>query len=166
MKNNRSFKPFSSNNSRSWIILLLTAALGLGIAVLLTDYSRGIQTLSYSTFMKQVETHQVKEVYVVGQKAYGQLKNNQHFETVLPENSPHLWETLRSQGIEVSVGEATSGSSNSWYMVIVMGLLGIAAMVWFFVRQSKNASGSSGLFTMTRSKARMFLPSQIKTTFA
>ena len=117
--------------------------------------------------MQAVEQGKVASVTVAGQDAEGVFKDGSRFETVIAQTDQN-WDMLKKQGVEFSV-EIPSGFT-LWHAI----LLGIAAMLMFlffqFMRQMRNVGGGSGgsnnIFTMGKSRAKMFMPSTIKETFA
>lgn len=153
---------------RNLVIAVLIIVGSLFILTKLTDYARQVQTLSYSTFLKRIEHGDVKMVHVSGQHVEGLLRDNQKFESVIAYN-PTFWDTLKQHNVEFSV----STPSNAWYMFSIGALfLSLLLMAWFVMRQIRNASsggggggGGNGLFSMGKSKAKLFMPSTIKTTF-
>lgn len=157
---------FWKNGPKNIIIATLVL---LGFLVLLhklTDYTRQVQTIQYSTFLDQVEQDQVKQVYVSGQDVYGVLKDNTRFETVVP-NNPHDWEALRSHKVKMSVG-SPSNQLTWWYFLPFVLLCMVLFSLWYFLRQSRgsnNSSGAGNIFTMGKSRARMFMPATVKDSF-
>lgn len=155
-----------SGGPRNLVIAVLIVVGSLFILTKLTDYARQVKTLSYSSLLKHVENDDVKSVHVSGQHVDGVLKNNERFESIIAYN-PSLWETLKQHNVEFSV----SAPSNAWYFSFVGILfLILLLMAWYTVRQLRNVGsgsggGSNGLFSMGKSKAKLFMPSTVKTTF-
>ncbi len=131
----------------------------------LTDLSRNIQSITYSTFLDKVEQDQVKTVYVSGQEIRGLLKDRTKFEVIVP-NTPKNWDLLREHGVEISVADPSS-QSNIWYLFILALALIAAWGIWYSLRQLRSAGGSGGgnIFNMGKSKAKLFMPSTVKDTF-
>ena len=149
------------------VIIAFVIAIGL-FAVLyrLTDYSRNIQTISYSTFLDKIEQGDIKKVHVSGQEVYGIFKDSTRFETVVG-NNPNDWDRLRDHGVEFSVANPAN-QFNFWYLFPLLSLLIAICAIWYFIRQSRGTGGGgvgSNIFTMGKSRARMFLPSTIKENF-
>ncbi len=133
----------------------------------LTDRSRSIKTLNYSTFLNQVEDNNVKRVHVVGQDVYGVLQDGTRFETTIA-NKGKDWEILRKHNVEFSV-DSPGQQFNFWYLLPLLSLFLTAWAIWYFVRQSRGSGGGGGansIFTMGKSKARLFMPSTIKEKFS
>lgn len=165
MKKRNNF--FFEGGSRNIIIGTLIFLCTLFVLHHLTDYSRHIQTISYSTFLDKVEQDQVKRIHVAGQEVYGSLKDSTRFETVIAENDS-LWEQLRAHHVEFSIANP-SNQFSYWYLLPFLSLIFMAIFAWYFIRQARSNSGGgnggSNIFSMGKSKARMFMPSSIKETF-
>lgn len=148
---------------RQALIIAVIFALSVALLTRLTEYTRTTQSLSYSQFLSYVESDKVKSVHLVGQEAYGLLKEGARFEVCIPQDQ-HLWPLLKEHQVEFSVGTA-SPVFTIWYFVALLMALGILGVVWLLVRQSRGGSNGGGIFSMGKSKAKMFLPSQIKVNF-
>lgn len=145
-----------------FIVLFFVSCLAL--LTKLTDYTRHVTSLPYSAFMQAVEEDKVKAVHVSGQDVYGVMKDGSRFEAVIAENS-HNWDLLRHHNVEFSVA-AASNQMSMWYMLMLFALLMIPLAIWYFIRQARGGSGSgSNIFTMGKSRARVFMPSMIKENF-
>jgi cell division protease FtsH len=130
----------------------------------LMDMSRHVHILSYSTFLDKVDHSEIKELYVEGQEIRGILHNKSMFQTVAPEHGID-WNILRQRGIDFTVANQTD-YGYYWYFILFL-VCGIAlAAIWYMVRQARGMGGGGNIFTMGKSKARMFMPSTIKETFA
>ena len=154
------------NNPRIIFGCILLFILSFIALVQLTEYSRTTQTISYTTFLDDIEKGLVKSVRITGQEVDGVLRDGKHFETVIADTDKN-WDVLRQHGVEVTVASA-SGQFTLWHLLLLLSFLLVPAMVWYAIRQSRNATGSGGsnIFSMGKSKAKMFLPSQIKVNFA
>ncbi len=159
-------KSFLSGGPRNIIIGTLVLLGFLFVLHTLTDRSRNIKTLSYSSFLNMVEQDEVKRVHVAGQDVYGLLKDGTRFETTIANKSKD-WEMLRSHGVEFSV-DSPGQTFNFWYLLPLLSLLITAWAIWYFIRQSRGSGGggANSIFTMGKSRARLFMPSSIKETFA
>lgn len=149
--------------SRQVFFIALLFAVSIAVLTRLTDYTRSTQVINYSQFIKQVEADQVKSVHVSGQEVYGSLKDGSRFEVTVPDDQ-QLWDILRKSNVDFSVA-AQGAPVNIWYIFMLFGFAGLLAAIWFLVKQSKGGSNSSGIFSMGKSKAKMFLPSQVKVNF-
>jgi len=153
--------------------LIIGAILLVGCVLVLarlTDYTRQTTVIPYSTFLGKIEQGQVKAVHINGQEVKGRFKEGGLFETTIAENVQN-WDLLKKHDVEFSV--ANSGNQlNMWYLItLLIAFGGLGLVAWFIYRQAKNISNGSGggagnLFSMGKSRAKMFMPSTIKETFA
>lgn len=136
----------------------------------LTDYTRTTAVIPYSTFLSKVEKDEVKSVSISGQDVRGKFKDGNYFETVVAENSKDF-DLLKNHGVEFTI--MNSGNQfNMWYFTMLLIALGGLLLVgWFIYRQAKNLSNGNGgggpgnIFSVGKSRAKMFMPSTIKETF-
>jgi cell division protease FtsH len=164
--NKKNNKSFLGGTPRTFLVGLLVLVGSLFALHMLTDRSRNIKTLTYSAFLNEVEQDQVKRVHVVGQEVYGFLKDGTRFETMIA-NKGKDWEILRAHNVEFSV-DSPNQQFNFWYLLPLLSFLITGWAIWYFIRQSRGSGngGGNSIFTMGKSKARLFMPSSIKETFA
>jgi len=162
MKKKLSFKGGPKN-------ILIAILVFLGCVALLSklnDYSRDVTTINYSAFIKHVERDNVQSVSVSGQNVSGKLKSGKQFETNIPYN-PKDWDTLKKHDVEVTV-VSQSGQMSLWYLFPLLSLILTLFLVWYIFRRSRGSGGGGpggNIFSMGKSKAKMFLPSTIKENF-
>lgn len=162
-------KKFKGNALSGWWWVLLIVGISFFILAKLSDLSRNTQVLPYSDFIKQVEAGQIANVQVDGQQVVGSLKDGKtYFETVLPEGF-HDWSLLQKAGMGIDI-VPPAGHLSFWHILWFIILIGIPLIAWLVMRQKSGSGGGSGggynVFSMSKSKARVFMPSQIKTNFA
>lgn len=157
-----------SRGPRGVIIALAIALLGIGLLSWLISNNREIIYLTYSQFLDKVEQNDVKVVQVTGQEVVGELKDGHRFEAVIAE-TPRNWDLMREHEVNIKV-ESTAGQYSFWYMLFLMALGFFGLIAWQFYRQMRGGgNGSSGpgnLFSMGKSKAKMYPPSAIKEKFS
>ncbi len=149
-------------------LLALIFLAGIILLAKMTEFTRQTKTLIYSEFLNKVEQNEVKEVQLVGQDVYGILTDGTRFEATIA-NSPNDLDLLKKHGVKMSV--VSSSSQNFlWYLLPFMGLLlALGAAVWFFLRQSRGGGAGNGnntIFSMGKSRARLYMPSTIKEKFS
>ncbi len=145
-----------------FIVFLFVACLAL--LTKLTDYTRHIKSFTYSSYLKAIEEGQVKAVHVSGQEVYGVMNDGSRFEVTIPEQTNN-WDILKKHNVEFSVA-TNSNPLSTWYMLLLGFLLIVPIAAWFFFRQARGSnSGSGGIFSMGKSKAKMFMPSMISENF-
>jgi cell division protease FtsH len=136
----------------------------------LTDYTRQTVVIPYSTFLQKVEKNEVQAVQINGQEVHGKFKDGGRFETIVAENNQD-WDLLKEHSVEFTV--INSGNQfNVWYLsLLLIALGGLLLVGWFIYRQAKNLGGGNGgggsgnIFSMGKSRAKMFMPSTIKENF-
>lgn len=149
--------------------LLLAAVVFFAIIfalVKMMDTARITENISYTSFLEQVENGNVRSVRASGNELYGMFKDGlRRFETVVPANA-QIWDLLRNNNVDISI-ESPNADFSFWHIFGLFTAVMAAVAVWFFLRQSRGASGSgNNIFTnVAKSKAKMFLPSQIKVNF-
>lgn len=129
----------------------------------LADYTRQVKRISYSTFLDKVESGEVKSVHVAGQEVVGVFKNGNRFEADIID-SPQNIELLRKHNVEISAS-APAVQLNFWHLLMLLGFVIVPVALWYMLRQSRNGGGSN-IFSMGKSRAKMFMPSSVKVNFA
>jgi len=148
-----------------FIGMLVIIALGY-ILYDLTVRSQKIQPINYSTFLKDVEAGKVKKIVVSGSDVAGEFRDGSTFETVIAD-TPGNWDIYKQHDVEVVV-ENPANQVSFWYLFPFLSLIITLLLVWYFFRQARGGSGGNGagnIFSMGKSKAKMFMPSTIKETF-
>lgn len=156
-------------NSRNILIGVLVFLAAFFVLSLLTDFAQKTKSFSYlPDFVTALEKGQVKSVQIVGQEVLGELKDGTSFHTTVG-NDPELWKNLRNTNAEVVVTNLANQASMWYFFLFVLFVtLGLSA-IWYFVKQARGGGSGNGggpnIFSMGKSKARMYMPSEIKVTF-
>ncbi|GMG86386.1 ATP-dependent zinc metalloprotease FtsH [Biformimicrobium ophioploci] len=126
------------------------------------------QSLSYSTFIEDVQSGQVKTVQIDGLTILGERMDGTRFKTIQPQIlDDGLYKDLLNGGVEFIGKEPESPSIWQQLLVASFPILLIIAVFMFFMRQMQGgAGGRSGPMAFGKSKARLLGEDQIKTTFA
>jgi len=152
--------------------LILGALFMVGCILILarlTDYTRQTSVIPYSTFLTKIEQNQVSSVQINGQEVHGKFKDGGYFETTIAPNTKD-WDLLKAHNVEFSVVNA-GNQFNMWYItMLLIALGGLILIGWFIYRQARNigngnGGGAGNIFSMGKSRAKMFMPSAIKETF-
>ncbi|HSW73963.1 MAG TPA: ATP-dependent zinc metalloprotease FtsH [Candidatus Limnocylindria bacterium] len=157
---------FKGSGPKNLLIAVIIIIASLAVLTWLTDYSMQVKPISYSNFLKKVENDEVKWIKVTDQDVQGVLKDNTRFETTIADNQKN-WDVLREHNVEVEI-MSSAGQFNLWYLLPLLSFLITIMAIWYFIRQSRNSGGGGGgsnIFTMGKSRARMFMPSMIKENF-
>lgn len=155
-------------------LIILSAIFIISILLLstLTEVTQNIVHLSTTDFYEYAEQGKIASVNFAGQEAYGKLKDDQRFEARVPQDN-QLIEKLRKHNIKVDY--APSNNQFGGYMSSLFGLivlLSVIGLLIFLYNMFKSSSGGSqggpgsGIFGFGKSRAKLFMPSMVKTTFA
>ena len=152
---------------RNFFIGLALLVLCFAVLVRLAQYTLGVQDIPYSQFVQEVERGQVTSATMAGQAihAHGKDEKSQLY-TIAPKNAP-VWDLFRRHNVIFRVVN-TAGQLNMWYLLFGLLLLMILLLaVWYATKQMRGSGGMGGnnIFTMGKSRAKMFLPSAIKDNF-
>lgn len=146
-------------------VLLFVAFFVVSLAILtrLAENSLKTSLRSYSEFLTDVEQDKVASVKLAGSQVFGVYKDGKAFEATIA-NNPKDWDLLREHKVAFSVIEQSS-SFNFWHLLILLIVGIIILAIWLFARQMKGGGGSKDIFSIGKSPAKMFLPSQVKINF-
>lgn len=152
---------------RNFFLVLLVLFGLLFILHYLISVSKEIELFSYTSFVGQVQQGNVQKVLVDGQSVRGVLKDGRLFDATLPAQDSSDWALLRNSNVELVF--AAPSIPFVWYLlaaiIFILAFLGLS----YFIRQRNAANsngGAGGIFSMGKSRAKMFLPSAIKEKFS
>ncbi|VFP84447.1 ATP-dependent zinc metalloprotease FtsH [Candidatus Erwinia haradaeae] len=121
--------------------------------------------VDYSTFLSEVNQDKIREVRINGREINVIRRNSYRYTTYIPINDPRLLDNLLTKNVRVT-GEPPDEPSLlvsiliSWFpMLLLIG-------VWIFFMRQIQIGGGRGAMSFGRSKARMLVEDQIKTTFS
>ncbi|VFP83283.1 ATP-dependent zinc metalloprotease FtsH [Candidatus Erwinia haradaeae] len=121
--------------------------------------------VDYSTFLSEVNQDKVREVRINGHEINVIKRNSYRYKTYIPMHDPRLLDNLLTKNVKVS-GEPPYEPSLlvsifiSWFpMLLLIG-------VWIFFMRQMQVGGGKGAMSFGKSKARMLIEDQIKTTFS
>ncbi|MDR2160570.1 MAG: ATP-dependent metallopeptidase FtsH/Yme1/Tma family protein, partial [Desulfovibrio sp.] len=119
--------------------------------------------MSYSEFLRHVESKEVQEVTIQGQKLTGRLAGGMPFASYAPPWDAKLVDRLLEQGVIVKAGPP---DDSPWYIIFLTSWAPMLLLigVWiFFMRQMQGGGGKTMSFG--RSRARMVSQESAKVTF-
>ena len=156
---------FGSGGPRNILIVIVVMLVSLVVLTKLVDDTRTKDEFKYSQFMNMVEKKQIKQVNVDGSLVTGTTQDNKRFEVVAPTDHSML-EVLRKYGVEITLA-STAGQTNIWHILLLLSFVAGLIGIWYFFKQSRGQGGGGGgnIFTMGKSRAKMFMPSTIKEKF-
>ena len=119
--------------------------------------------ISYSEFMTQVKSNQIKEVEIKGDELTVTPNSGAKFHLIAPNDS-NLVETLSASGVNV-IARQVEGPSI--WQSLLFSLLPILLLVglWFFMMRQMSG-GKNGVMSVGKSRARLQDDSAKKITFA
>ncbi len=156
---------FNSSGPRNLVIVVLVIVGSLWLLTKVVDPKRNTEEYKYSQFLEMVEKGGIKVATVSGPLIVGTTKDGKRFETIMPADQG-VWEKLAKNKVEFSVANPQT-DINVWQILLFVSFLIGLLIVWYVFRQSKGGASGSGsnVFTMGKSRAKMFLPSTIKEKF-
>jgi cell division protease FtsH len=159
-------KKANRNNgfSRNLLIWSVIVFFILFIYYLMGEMRFNSYKISFSEFLGQVESGQVKEVIIRGDFIEGKLSDGKRFGTLAP-NYPSLIDKLENQKVHIEVAPIETslgtfiGLLLSWFPVFLL-----IGLWFFFMRQMQGGSGKAMGFG--KSKARLVSDKNNNITFA
>ena len=154
LKNNKYYKNVG-------LYLLVLVVFVTIISSLFDPVSTGLE-LTYSQFLKEVETNNVASVTIVENSISGQLANGTEFTTYSPDD-PEMMNILRSKNIEI---DAKPPVEISWWMRLLSSLLPMLLIIgiWLYMIQQMQGGGSK-VMSFGKSKAKRLSKDVPKVTF-
>lgn len=159
--NNKGILHGRGPNGTTWgLILCILAAL-----LFLFWYNSLDQSKNYSEFLDLVEADKVKSVVINDQHVGVELKDQTRFvAAVIPSDT--LWKTLRSHNVDMTVYVQ---EKQGWLLSLLFSLLPfLLIFLFFYFRQGQGGGGAGGagkIFSVGKSKAKVFAPGQNNITF-
>jgi cell division protease FtsH len=155
------------NKKNLWHVWYFLAAI-FGIIVLqqLFSYNQQVQVVPYSQFLNDLKAGKVAEVKVSGDTIEGSYKQPENGKKnfVTTRVPPDLAQQLQNYNVEFSGQPQNTllGTLLSW---VVPTLLFFGIWVFWFRRVAQN-QGLGGMMSIGRSKAKIYVETDTKTTFA
>ena len=144
-----------------WVVLICVAVLLW--TVVRTGGHRTEKQITFTDFLKQVESGNVKSVSISGNEVHGVYQNeNEGLHTMIPLNYPEVYKKLEEKGVNIDIKQA---DSNGWVSLLVNAspfilLLGF----WIFMMRQMQSGGNKAL-SFGKSRARLHSTQQKKVTF-
>ena len=127
-----------------------------------------VKSVPYSEFLTLLNDHKLKSVVVEGETVQGELKEKLPDGRSIVESiavPQYIEQALQKAGVEYTGALPNNFLSNllSWLLPI-----GVFFVVWsfFFRRYAERLGGEGGLMSIGRSRAKIFVETDTKTTFA
>ena len=171
-------QPRSRWTTLLWLMLIFLVLIWLLPSLLGQGASQGNETVTYSTFVAQVNANNVQSVTISDYTVTGVFRSpvpsadgttkSTHFMTTVPQfGNTDLIALLEQHHVAIDVQPSGNGSASFWLNILVYAgpivLLGL--LFWWMSRRV--ASTQSGLFSFGKSRARLYLGGgKTQTTFA
>ena len=161
-----------------WILLLVFFVAAWFLPSLLGQGgTQSAETVSYTTFIEQVNANNVKSVTITDYtvagvfnspvtSADGTTKSTQFATTVPQFGNGELIPLLQQHNVAITVQPSSSGGADFWLNILffVGPLLLLILLFWWMSRRMTRTQ--SGLFSFGKSKARLYMGGKTQTTFA
>ncbi|MDD3813003.1 MAG: ATP-dependent zinc metalloprotease FtsH [Desulfocapsaceae bacterium] len=149
-------------NLSMWLVIGLTMIL---LFNLFNKPQTGMNTLTYSDFMSQVESKAITKVSIDGDTMSGVLQDGKPFKTIYPANDNELISILRKNGVDITVKEV---QKDSWFMTIFVSWFPMLLLigVWVFFMRQMQMGGKGGAMSFGKNKAKLKEKGDNKVTFA
>ena len=161
-----------------WILLIVFFAAAWFLPSLLGQGgTQNAETVSYTTFVEQVNANNVKSVTITDYtvtgafaspvpSADGTTKSTQFTTTVPQFGNDELIPLLQQHNVAITVQPSSSGSADFWLNILIF-VGPLLLMILFFWWMSRRVTRTqSGLFSFGKSKARLYTGGKTQTTFA
>lgn len=153
------------NGYKNLLVATLVIVLGVSILSMLSDTTK-VKEMTYTEFQRSVVDKDVKRLYVSGSDVRGVSADGTKFVVHMPEN--YDWKNFVDTHQIDTTFSAPTGDFSIWpFFPLIFLLFGLPA-AWYYLKQSRGSgsgSNNGGIFTMGKSRAKLFLPSTIRTKF-
>ncbi|HKZ21983.1 MAG TPA: ATP-dependent zinc metalloprotease FtsH [candidate division Zixibacteria bacterium] len=153
-----------------WIMLILFTVLAIQ---LYRQGKKDFTEISYSEFMRELESGNIKSVLLVKKELSGEFSQPvtkqigkrelkySRFKAVLPFDEPQLLAKMREKNVEIRAEQESFNWSNLFLSLLPFLLLGL---LWVFLLRQMQG-GSKGIFSFGKSKAHLWTQDRPKVTF-
>ena len=160
-----------------WLILVFLVLLWFLPSLLGQGGSQNNETVTYSTFVAQVNANNVQSVTITDYTVTGVFKSpvlsadgttkSTQFMTAVPQfGNSDLIALLQAHHVAINVQSSSSGGLSFWLNILVIAgpIVLMVLLVWWMSRRV--TSTQSGLFSFGKSRARLYMGGKTQTTFA
>ncbi|MCH8157604.1 MAG: ATP-dependent zinc metalloprotease FtsH, partial [Nitrospinae bacterium] len=146
--------------------LALWLVIGMILIALFNIFNEPVTEQSeivFSEFISEVESGQITEVMIQGDRISGTYLDGRSFQTMTPPRDPDLIRILREKEVRIVV---VPPEQTSWYMTILISWFPMILLlgIWIFFMRQMQAGGGKAL-SFGKSKARLTNDAKNKTTF-
>jgi len=129
-----------------------------------TSSKTRVEAMTYSEFINEVKSGQVKNVTITGRTIEGETNSGQTFTTYSPGDSGLVGDLL-SNNVEIVASPPEKPSILMSILINWFPLFILIGLWVFFMRQMQGGGGGRGAMSFGKSKARLLNEDQIKVTF-
>ena len=146
------FPKISTTSSWLWIFIISFIVL----SYMTRTYE---EPKSYDEFLKLVQEEKITEVLFDNDQIISKLKDADKSIITYNVNDPTLIQLLKTKGVKFRANPQSTFSKNLFFWLLPILLL------YFFVRNSFKIQGGNPLLSFNKSKAKIYVEKDIKTTF-
>lgn len=152
---------------KNLLLWLLIAVVLISVLSNFAPQKASIESISYSQFLKDVQSGSISSVTIENQNISGKTQNNKVFKTYMPMVDQYLLPDLLKNNVSV-VGKPPEQPSLLMHIFINwFPILLIFGILFFLMRQMQGGvGGRGGAMSFGRSRARLLGEDQVKYTFA
>jgi cell division protease FtsH len=158
-----------------WLVLIILLLVWLLPSLLGQNGSQNNETVTYSTFVAQVNANNVQSVTITDYTVTGVFKSqvlsadgttkSTHFTTTVPQfGNSDLIALLQQHQVAINV--QPSSSTSFWLNLLIFGGPIVLLVLLFWWMSRRVTSAQSGLFSFGKSRARLYMGGKTQTTFA
>lgn len=154
---------FPSKGPNALIILLFIMVAAIIYVTWRNKEEMVVEPITYSQLMKSIKDDKVKSLKLHDQLVHGVYKNgNQFSSTVIPNTL--FWDALSNSQTDVTVIPLEKQSwGGLFFFISLLPLLLI--LLFYYFRQGQSGGGGNKIFSVGKSKARLFSPNSVQITF-
>jgi cell division protease FtsH len=161
-----------------WILLIAFFLMAWFLPSLLGQGgTQSVETVSYTTFVEQVNAHNVSSVTINGYTITGTFKSpvpsadgttqSTQFTTTVPQfGNTDLIPLLQEHHVAITVQPSSSGGGDFWLNILLFTAPIILMLLFFWWMSRRVTRTQGGLFSFGKSKARLYMGGKTQTTFA
>ena len=145
------------------ILWIVVAVILMSVFSNLTQNSK-TQEISYSEFIKSINSNQVTDVMLTGRVINGTLQGGSKFSTYSPEtdNKAMIGDLLKS-GVVI---KAKPLEQSIWMQIFISSFPFLIIIgIWLYFMRQMQGGGKGGAMSFGKSKARLLSEDQIKINF-
>ncbi len=147
-----------------WVVI---AVILMSVFSNLTGPSSSPNTLTYSEFLRYVESGQVDSALIDGREIRGLLSSNKPYTTYSPEtDNRSMIGELQAAGVNIQAEPPERTSLLTQIFISWFPFLFLIGLWIFFMRQMQGGGSGRGAMSFGKSKARLLNEDQVKVTFA